>query len=334
MKIKKGLALILALAMIITLMPTMAFATTTNTVSRVVTVGADDPITSDTLINLETKDDWVVNASADPVQTGEQSIRLTLENAEWTGGAPESLTGILAISNNADPDVEIETDFIIASDNTLEFSMIPDTTLPSGTDITLTIPANAITAGSEAGAVQIAIDGMDSQVSNSTLTIANVATSVTTTTVTGTVKTFPRGPVTSDAINTTIEIRETAINSLLPGSQQVIDLTLPSDVSWNGVVIGGNLAVDKDSVSTNNIQVDNINLDVKGDGRTARITFTVPEDSGDVRNVMTIKPSINIGKNAEVGDITVSLVGVSATTNSDTAQIRMISLSRLTVMNP
>ena len=40
MKIKKGLALILALAMIITLMPTMAFATTTNTVSKVVTVAA------------------------------------------------------------------------------------------------------------------------------------------------------------------------------------------------------------------------------------------------------------------------------------------------------
>ena len=33
MKIKKGLALILALAMIITLMPTMAFATTTNATS-------------------------------------------------------------------------------------------------------------------------------------------------------------------------------------------------------------------------------------------------------------------------------------------------------------
>ncbi len=33
MKIKKGLALILALVMIITLMPTMAFAATTNSVA-------------------------------------------------------------------------------------------------------------------------------------------------------------------------------------------------------------------------------------------------------------------------------------------------------------
>ena len=42
MKIKKGLALILALAMIITLMPTMAFAATTNSVAKTYTVAADE----------------------------------------------------------------------------------------------------------------------------------------------------------------------------------------------------------------------------------------------------------------------------------------------------
>ena len=42
MKIKKGLALILALAMIITLMPTMAFASTTNTVDKTYSVAADE----------------------------------------------------------------------------------------------------------------------------------------------------------------------------------------------------------------------------------------------------------------------------------------------------
>ena len=41
MKIKKGLALILALVMIITLMPTMAFAKTTNSVVKTYTVATD-----------------------------------------------------------------------------------------------------------------------------------------------------------------------------------------------------------------------------------------------------------------------------------------------------
>ena len=42
MKFKKAFAVILAVAMVITLMPTMAFASTTNTVSKVYKVAADE----------------------------------------------------------------------------------------------------------------------------------------------------------------------------------------------------------------------------------------------------------------------------------------------------
>ncbi len=309
MKIKKGLALILALAMIITLMPTMAFATTTNTVSKVVTVAAEDEMPA-TTINLETKDAW----DADEAQT----IRLTLNNATWTNnpanGDKNVITyadadgndqPVLTVNNDtaATAKVELAVKFIVFSDNTLEFSMTPDEVLPKGTNITLEFANEAIKSGAEAGAVEIAIDGLDSQVSSSTTTIANVATSTTTANVTGTVKTFPIGDVAE--IGTTIEIRETAINSLPADSTQTIRLTLPKGVTWNSSFdkndIGGNLA---GSIIT----VDNT---INSDHRTVEIVFKVAADSNDVRNVMTITPDINISKDADEGDIAVSLIGVS-----------------------
>ena len=180
--------------------------------------------------------------------------------------------------------------------------MTPDKDLPKGTNITLEFADKSITSGAEAEAVQIAIDGLDSQISSSTITVANVATSTTTANVTGTVKTFPRGNVAE--IGTTIEIRETAINSLPAGSTQTIRLTLPKGVTWNNSFdtndIGGNLA--------GSITVDNT---INSDHRTVEIVFEVAADSDDVRNVMTITPDINISKDADEGDIAVSLIGVS-----------------------
>ena len=125
MKIKKGLALILALAMIITLMPTMAFATTTNSVSRVVTVAADAKMPK-TTITLETKDAWDIGTE------NAQNIRLTLNNATWTEDTVDSVDDVLTVGGtlkNGDPIATTESGqnlkvgFVASGENYIEFSM-------------------------------------------------------------------------------------------------------------------------------------------------------------------------------------------------------------------
>ena len=75
MKIKKGLALILALAMIITLMPTMAFATTTNATSSDRVYVEADSLMPATSIYLKAGEDW---------DQAKVRVSLSLENATWT----------------------------------------------------------------------------------------------------------------------------------------------------------------------------------------------------------------------------------------------------------
>lgn len=80
MKFKKAFAVILAVAMVITLMPTMAFASTTNTVSQVFNVAADEDMP---VVKLNLK------------ATGKDNVGgifdLTLENAEWAvDGEPDA----------------------------------------------------------------------------------------------------------------------------------------------------------------------------------------------------------------------------------------------------
>ena len=251
-------------------------------------------------LNIETKDPWTAEEP--------QKIKVTLENAEWTGNRPTaaSLQGesaILKVNNDAvvtrtdvtdnekTPDVDeskivnLSLGFIASGSNTLEFTITPDYDLPDGANVTLTFAKNAITSGSEAGDVNIAIESIESDISDSTIKVATVVTSTTTTTVTGDVKTFPRGDVDSTDINTTIEIRETAINSLEAGSIQTVRLTLPKDIEWDKTtpfVLGGDLA----TTTTKSFSAD---------GRTVEITFEVT-GADDVRNVMTLTPAIKIGR--------------------------------------
>ena len=80
MKFKKAFAVILAVAMVITLMPTMAFATTSNNISGVKTV-AKNTVFSSTL-ELEVKgnpQNW--NVDTNGVITEE--VTLDIDNAKW-----------------------------------------------------------------------------------------------------------------------------------------------------------------------------------------------------------------------------------------------------------
>lgn len=315
MKLKKALSGVLAAAMVVTLAPTMAFASTTNTVASVPTVKSDAKIPAATVLTLTVKD------TAGWDTTG-QKIKLTLSNAKWAnnpdGNSKDSSTkedtsnitaggnNVLTVAAKTKGGVTVATavKFITATDNTLEMVITPAGNLDKDGYITLTIVNDAIETESTDGPVTVAIDGLDSKISSSTITIATVGSSTTTATVNGNVKAYPRGDC---ELSTSIEIRETAINSVLETSEQTFELKLPKGVTWDekgaGTVIGGDMF----TTTSKSLDSDSRILTVSG-----KVTGT-----DKVRNVVTIKPAIHIGKDASKGDITVQVTGKSATIMKD-----------------
>ena len=298
MKIKKGLALILALAMIITLMPTMAFATTTNATSSDRVYVEADSLMPATSIYLKAGEDW------DQVTV---RVSLSLENATWTN-TPVS-TDNATITNGeikfgvdtvATVDIDAKTanltsvKFISAEDDTLVFEVTTDTSLAEDDRITLEFADNALTSGSDEGAVNAVIERDSSNfISTGTIRIAEVASGKTTAEVTGNVKTSPRGPVTG----ATIKITEVTVNAF--DNNEEIKLTLPKNVTWDDVKVNG------------------FSVITKGIGeRTAEIKLPVTADDANIQSV-TITPYINIGKDAAEGDIAVDLVGLDNVTDTD-----------------
>ena len=304
MKLKKALSGVLAAAMVVTLAPTMAFASTTNSVASVPTVKSDATIPAATVITLTVKDTagWTANEG--------QKIKLTLSNANWDTN-PDGAVGSAITANTKDTNkkkdvvsvsatkkdnkiaVATSVKYISATDNTLEMVITPADAIDKDGYITLTIVADAIETESTDGPVTVAIDGLDSKISSSTITIATVGSSTTTATVSGDVKTYPRGEC---ELGTSIEIRETAINSIKSNSKQHIELKLPKGVTWDAkTTIGGDMF---DSNATVSVSTE--------DSRILKIDGTV-SGSNEVRNVLTVKPVINVGKDASKGDITVQV---------------------------
>ena len=298
MKIKKGLAAILALAMIITLMPTMAFASTTNTVDKTYSVAADEDMPT---VNIDLK-----VTSTNGIAAGESNkFKLTLENAEW---AVAKVT----------PDAEVTDDNIVGKvigvtdekGNTIGTAKASATSEDS-TTLTFTASKDIakdgyirlalnLHAGSSDGEVKVSIDGLDSAITSQTLTVATVGTGTTTATVTGKVESFDRTTFAAAKV----EITETAVNSIT--GDQIIKLTLPKGISWNKIDVTGDL-VDKWTDVTNKYD-DN-------DGRAMYISVEVKDDetSAAVRQSIVIEPTVTIGKDASNGDITLDIAGIKAT---------------------
>lgn len=319
MKFKKAFSVILAVAMVITLMPSMAFATSTNTVKAVPTVASDDGM-PEISIDLEVKDasGWKDSTN----DTTKQAIKLNFNNAEWdtvpkgkdSAGndynfITETVSGssVLKIADDkkftisgsdSDGSIKIDAEIISVSDNSIEFSFKPVRANKNAV-FTLTFSKHTLKSGRENGPVEIAIDGLDSNVSSTTLTVATVGSSNTVATTNGDVKTY--GRVSNQYVNTKIEIRETAVNSIT--ENQRIKLTLPKGVKWGEkdgikyVKEDGNLA-----------QI--TNREPGNDGRSVYLTLDVDDDSTS-RQVLTLEPIISIEKSASKGDITVEITSAS-----------------------
>ena len=309
MKLKKALSGVLAAAMVVTLAPTMAFATTTNTVSSVPTVASSDNMPAVTL-DLEVKDPtgWEVS----DVQT----IKFNLKNAEWDKNPNKVDAGALkaddktVISASSTSKVTI-TKLISAANDSVEFEFTPSEKLKKGDVVSFIIAENALKSGSENGPVQISIDGLDSKVTSSTLTVANVGSSSTVATVNGSVKSY--GRVSNQTVDAKIEIRETAVNSIT--TDQVVKLTLPKGIKWDQIAIGGNLAASGNAMENVKTSADKIaakgDYALANDGRSVYIFLDVNSEN-TVRQVATLTSTISIDRTASEGDIDVDITSYRA----------------------
>ena len=314
MKLKKALSGVLAAAMVVTLAPTMAFATTTNTVSSVPTVASSDNMPAVTL-DLEVKDPtgWEMS----DVQT----IKFNLKNAEWDKNPNKADAGVLKADNKtvisaSSTSKATITKLISAADDSVEFEFTPSTKLNKGDVVSFTIAEDALKSGSENGPVQISIDGLDSKVTSSTLTVANVGSSSTVATVNGSVKSY--GRVSNQTADAKIEIRETAVNSIT--TDQIVKLTLPKGIKWNQIAIGGNLAANGNAMTSEKPNADKVTAAgeyaLANDGRSVYI-FLDCTDEKAVRQVATLTSTISIDRTASEGDIDVDITSYKAFGNGN-----------------
>ena len=321
MKIKKGLAAILALAMIITLMPTMAFAATQNSVAKTYTVAADEvmPVVA---IDLKVNDALGMS--------GANKFKLTLENAEWAvdnpttdnifdensalknayaGGQTIDNAGLalstIGATETAVAAANVEVNAVETDSATITYTPAdPGVAKDSYVRIYL-----ALRAGSENGEVKVTIDQMDSAVTSGTYTVATASGNTTIAEVTGKVKTYPRQEITG----ATVEITETSVNAI--NTDQILKLTLPKGYSWKGLEVSGDLATGFDSYSEKQVtSPDNLTSNgecYKVDERTIYVYVEVAP-AANMRESIVLTPTFDVTRDAAMGDITLTVSSYKA----------------------
>lgn len=277
---KKSLAFVLAVAMMLTMIPASVFAATTNDVAKVPTVAAEGEFES--VMSLELKGNVDIDEP--------QRIRLSLENAEWDVNDNDATNvedlekeGAIEIEVNGTPATGVE--FHSSSKTSAEISLGTDS-LSKEDYYTITMH---LIAGEDVGEAKVTVEGMDSQISSGTYTIAVIAGDSTIAKVVGDPKTTGRTEVTAAQI----EIREAALAAVR--GDQKIKLTLPKGFEWSTETkVSGDMAPGK------------VTPTVGSDPRDLFITFTA-DDSASNRRLLVITPVFNVTKKAAMGDITVQI---------------------------
>jgi hypothetical protein len=326
MKFKKALAVILAVAMVITLMPSMAFAASTNSVVKTYTVaaGEDMPVVA---IDLKvTNTDGITS-------TAIQKLKITLDNAEWAVDKVDenNLVNAAAVSVGGVVATTAGLSFYAVTKAGLSFDAYDNSSTNNGTITVNSVDSDsasvtlkgvgiekdgvlrvylALKAGSDDGEVKVTIDAGDSDFTGNTYTVATVSGSTTVAEVTGSVKTYARTTLTGAAVT----ISETSVNSI--SDHQILKLTLPSGYSWNAVEVSGDLASGTQTFASTQTNLSDVVSGTEGtdayfDGRTAYIYVSVSTDAG-IKQDLVIKPNFTIGKDASMGDVTLAISGYKA----------------------
>ena len=319
MKFKKAFAVILAVAMVITLMPTMAFATTSNNISGVKTV-AKNTVFSSTL-ELEVKgnpQNW--NVDTNGVITEE--VTLDIDNAKWyytnADGTEETSTKLSqdAFAGNTEAviaeivgneDIDATVEYCSPTSVILKITQNKDENkmLKTGDVIELTLNLKSTTS---TGDVTVDLASTSGNITGGSYTVATVVSAATAATVpdAGTddlelITIRNSGQTASDIV-----IRETSAGVVADhkdGAGNSIPhkftLTLPKEVSWNGAKVSGSMMV----ANSAKVTVDQANP------RVLTVEFTASADNG-LRRTLTITPVVETTKNAKEGDLTVALRGI------------------------
>ena len=304
MKFKKALVVILALAMVVTLMPTAAFATTSNAVAQTYTVAANAKIPEPVVLNLKLTNLGGIDAS------DLTKFALTLTNAEFQTYS--------AVGTQADDkDVLISA---LDTHNKTAASVVLDATDKDGayTDGFATKLADAnveLVSASESkatilvknyavakdgyinlylnlktkdadGEVKVAVDGLDSKISSGTYTVATVNTKATATKVIGDVKVYGRTTFAAAEVETVESTVNAITGDLLNASFSKKKL---SDTAWT--------ADTAKPTAVNHYWID---------GRALYVYIPVTSVPNS-RQALTIYPSVVVTKAAKMGDITLAM---------------------------
>lgn len=322
MKFKKAFAVILAVAMVITLMPTMAFAATSNTVSGVQTIAKSTEF--DTTLELEVKNDPNNWEAVGKVIT--QEVTLSLDNAKWSftkngskdtssklsadavaGGAIEAKVTDTAANPTAGVGVEYcsPTSIILTIDKTQQ----PDFAKGDVIQLTLNLKSTNTT-----GDVKVDLGSLSGDITGGSYTVATVVAKATAANVpdAGTddlelVTIRNSGQTASDIV-----IRESSAGVVK--GDQTITLTLPKEVEWNA-----DMTTNPKDYFSGSLLDANSGLDVEytedSDGndnvRVIEVKFTAATQNTGARRTLTISPKVNTTKNAKEGELTVTLRNIA-----------------------
>ncbi|NLX92086.1 MAG: copper amine oxidase N-terminal domain-containing protein, partial [Firmicutes bacterium] len=301
-------AVLVIIAVIITLLPMTSFAASTNTINKVPQVTADYEFTALTAPVL-----MIAEKNADDFSTTSgETFRLSLTNAEWLPGTPEApptpprtvylIEGWDANNTVKFSDNTTTVDYVygvtavnVLTKTTAEVTIVGTT----GSDV-YNLPLYTKVTGE--GEAQVTVDARDSRLSSGTYVFANSATGGTVASISK-VTSFTR---TSTDFGT-IQIDETRVGTLT--GDQTIRITLPPKFEWvipataEATFSGGfsNPAMTSESF--------------KGDGeRTLELTFTPSPATRTARGSIILKGlQIKADMDAPGGEVVVNIEGTSVT---------------------
>lgn len=297
---KRVLALVLALVMIIA--PMSVFATTDNTVNKVPKVADDKDYagsSSAPVLRLEENNvgDFTTNST----------FRLTLEGAgaEWNYGKTTVTENVYNTFKDTADNTTVTGAYVQVrklTDTVIDVTMkaVPST---ASNKMALVFPMNVKLDGT--GEAKVVVDPRDSVISGGTYTYAVAGKGATVATVADSVN-IQRG---NNETGADIIIDETNIGAL--SGTQKFRVKLPNNFEWNKsmetLTNGYITATGGSYLSVTKAEVNGRDLDI-----TLNAGNTTTSDTDNVRRTITIKPHINVTRDADFGDINVIIDGQSS----------------------
>ncbi|SDJ84337.1 copper amine oxidase N-terminal domain-containing protein [Natronincola ferrireducens] len=281
---KRKIALMLALVMVLSLVPMSAFAASTNRVNRVPVVADDhkftDATTAPALRIQETDSDW---------GGAKQTFRLSLENSEWREDIEK--VGKTITENVYSAEVSV-FNITRLTKTTIQVEVQATTDKKAWVSIPMLVDVK------DSGDIKVTVEPRDSAITGGTYTFARASAGKALVTIEDSV-TFGSG---SEPIKV-IEIDETSLGAF--DEDKKIRLRLPSDFEW----ITSDLKVEfKGGYSKlNDANWEEVN---KADKQILEIEFSDLTTTQDVRGSIFLKGlKINAKSDAKFGDVVARVTG-------------------------